>query len=321
MNDKHMVIGLVLVTAAVATLALQYARARKSGRFPFWGWLGFAIIGLAELLLYERVPFVATFFTPIVWTGYLLAADGLVRHVQGKSRLSSEPRAFLTLAFWSVPLWLIFEAYNVRLQNWTYLGTPLSPIVAEVGYAWAFATIWPAIFETADLIRALRFFPEESRFRLSWGAATIRWLVIAGALFVAIPVMLPVRLGAYLFGFVWLGFILLLDPLNARLGGASFLRELEQGRPGRFWSFLASGVVCGFLWEFWNLWAAGRWVYIFPMFQHWKIFEMPLPGFLGFPPFALECFVMYEFLLTVRRQWQSATTGRRLASRVSAEGR
>ncbi len=27
--------------------------------------------------------------------------------------------------------------------------------------------------------------------------------------------------------------------------------------------------------------------------QDWKIFEMPAPGYLGFLPFALECFVMY----------------------------
>jgi hypothetical protein len=29
------------------------------------------------------------------------------------------------------------------------------------------------------------------------------------------------------------------------------------------------------------------------MFQQWKIFEMPAPGYLGFLPFALECFTMY----------------------------
>jgi hypothetical protein len=29
------------------------------------------------------------------------------------------------------------------------------------------------------------------------------------------------------------------------------------------------------------------------MFQNVKIFEMPAPGYLGFPPFAVECFVMY----------------------------
>src|SRR6266566_768525 len=53
------------------------------------------------------------------------------------------------------------------------------------------------------------------------------------------------------------------------------------------------GFVCGWLWEFWNYWAAAKWHYIFPMFQQWKIFEMPIPGYLEFLPFALECFAMY----------------------------
>jgi hypothetical protein len=27
-----------------------------------------------------------------------------------------------------------------------------------------------------------------------------------------------------------------------------------------------------------------------------KVFEMPVPGYLGFPAFALECFTMYQFI-------------------------
>jgi hypothetical protein len=30
--------------------------------------------------------------------------------------------------------------------------------------------------------------------------------------------------------------------------------------------------------------------------EHVKIFEMPLPGYFGFPAFALECFTMYVFV-------------------------
>jgi hypothetical protein len=59
------------------------------------------------------------------------------------------------------------------------------------------------------------------------------------------------------------------------------------------YSLLISGWICGWLWEFWNYWAAAKWHYIFPLARRWKIFEMPAPGYLGFMPFALECFVMY----------------------------
>jgi hypothetical protein len=33
--------------------------------------------------------------------------------------------------------------------------------------------------------------------------------------------------------------------------------------------------------------------------EHLKLFEMPVPGFLGFPAFALECFTMYAFVKAI----------------------
>ena len=64
------------------------------------------------------------------------------------------------------------------------------------------------------------------------------------------------------------------------------------------------------LWEFWNMWAFTKWIYIFPLGQDWKFFEMPLVGFLGFLPFALEYFVMFHFIasfFTPRRQAGAVT--------------
>jgi hypothetical protein len=61
--------------------------------------------------------------------------------------------------------------------------------------------------------------------------------------------------------------------------------------------WLVAGLVCGFLWEFWNYWATGKWQYVgVPVFPSVKLFEMPLVGYLGFPPFALEAFAMYHFV-------------------------
>ena len=44
--------------------------------------------------------------------------------------------------------------------------------------------------------------------------------------------------------------------------------------------------------------------------EHLKIFEMPVPGYLGFPAFALECFTMYVF---VRALVAGARAGRPVA--------
>ena len=96
-----------------------------------------------------------------------------------------------------------------------------------------------------------------------------------------------------IFFLVWVGFALLLDPINRRLSLPSFLGDFSEGFARRFWGFLLAGWICGWLWEFWNYWAAAKWNYTFPTFQKLKLFEMPAPGYLGFVPFALECFTMY----------------------------
>ena len=108
-----------------------------------------------------------------------------------------------------------------------------------------------------------------------------------------VPLAVPAEVAAYLFAPVWAGFIFLLDPLNRRMGLPSILGDFMVGRRGRFYSLLLAGFFCGWFWEFWNYWASAKWHYIFPMFHQWKVFEMPLPGYLGFLPFAVECFVMY----------------------------
>jgi hypothetical protein len=118
-------------------------------------------------------------------------------------------------------------------------------------------------------------------------------VMICGAACLILPLALPQRIAPYLFALVWIGFLLLLDPINRRLGLPSFLGDLSEGFLRRVYGFPTAGWICGWLWEFWNNWAAAKWHYTFPMFQGIKIFEMPAPGFLGFIPFAMECFVMY----------------------------
>lgn len=51
---------------------------------------------------------------------------------------------------------------------------------------------------------------------------------------------------------VWLGFIFLLDPINAAAGAESIRGDLREGRRARLINLLAAGLICGFVWEFWN---------------------------------------------------------------------
>jgi hypothetical protein len=283
-------LGLAITLLTVSALTIEFFRHKKT-RFPAYGWIGLAALLIAEWLMFRSFAPVAVYFTPIAWTCYILLVDAAVLSIKGHSRLHDRPSSLLALAFLSIPLWMIFEAYNLRLRNWTYVGLPQPWLLAGLGYGWSFATIFPGIFETADLIDSFGWFGRGIPWIISRSAEQA--CVLFGAICLILPLLLPSSAASYLFALVWIGFVFLLDPINHWLGLPSFIADFAQGRTSRFWSFFGSGFVCGWLWEFWNYWAAAKWHYVFPMLQRWKIFEMPVPGYLGFLPFALECFVMY----------------------------
>jgi hypothetical protein len=291
-HDSRMLeVGIAIAAATVAALVFGFFRSRRRRNFPAYGWLGIVALAGAEWLMFRGVEPVATYFTPIAWSAYILIADAAVLALTNRSRLQDAPITVARMALLSIPLWLVFEAYNLRLRNWTYVGVPQYWPEALLGYAWSFATITPAIFETSDLVQALLPALPAEPWKISRAAENT--MMVCGAACLILPLVLPQRIACYLFALVWLGFLLLLDPMNRRLSLPSFLGDLSEGFRRRLYGFLAAGWICGWLWEFWNNWARAKWHYTFPVFQRWKIFEMPAPGYLGFLPFALECFVMY----------------------------
>ncbi len=266
-----------------------------------YGWLGLLLMLASEAGMLLRIEPFWSWHTPIAWTGYILFIDAWVWKRRAGSWITDRPAEFVFLAAASVPLWVIFELYNkYTLFNWHYINLPESLPVRYVGYAWSFATISPAIFETADLISSLRDrradtgrTAEARRERLGPPG----WIsVAAGATMLALPIVHP---SPYLAAPVWLGFIFLLDPLNARSGAESILGDWRHGRTRRLSNLLLAGLICGLLWEFWNYWAHTKWIYTVPILPELRLFEMPVVGFGGFPPFAVECFVMYVAL----RRW------------------
>src|SRR5262245_41510588 len=223
------------------------------------GWVGAFVLLVDQALLPWQIPVLARWFTPVMWTAYILLADAWVLRREGRSLLHDHPREALFMATVSIPLWLLFEGYNVRLRNWAYFGVPEPPWVAGLAYAWAFATIWPALFETAALLGAGPLPTPVPRRDPAPPAPGLRLRMAVGGVFVVVPPLLPAPVRPWTFGFVWLGFALLVDPLNARAGRPSLLAAWRAGDRAFVWAWLVAGIVCGLLWEFWNYWALAKW--------------------------------------------------------------
>jgi len=267
---------------------------------PTYGFIGLGVMLGAEALLLSGNRVIAEWFAPIVWTGYVLSMDALVARLTGRSYLTTARGELVLVALCSIAGWWLFEWYNApRFWRggddatglwWQYHNLEPNLFLRRVGYDWAFATIFPALFLTAAALRATVF----ARCRVRpWRPP--RWLlttaVVTGVLAVAAPLIVVSR---WLVPLVWLGWLLLLEPLNDRRGLPSWLGDLARGDGSRLCALLASGAVCGVLWEFWNYWAATKWTYTVPYLGDVKVFEMPVLGYLGFPPFALECYAMYH---------------------------
>jgi hypothetical protein len=261
-----------------------------------------AIWGVAS----SREPFL-TWLYHFAWWPYLLLGDGLLLLLKGESWLWDRPREFGRLLVWSVTAWLVFEFFNLFLHNWQYTGLMPQWWLRWPGYALAFATVLPGILITAQALAALGAWGR-SRGRPRDLGAWQPWSLLLGTALLILPLAFP----RYAFGLIWLGFIFLLDPFCELLGGPSLIARWGQGERQESRCLLSAGLICGLWWELWNFPARAKWVYTLPVLNFWKVFEMPLLGYLGFLPFALECAIIYNFFKALdsrvlitpkRRRW------------------
>ncbi|OGP88309.1 MAG: hypothetical protein A2157_02625 [Deltaproteobacteria bacterium RBG_16_47_11] len=273
--------------------------------FPLHGIFGIILLLVSEICVFNKIdPFYSWFYC-FAWWSYIFTVDAVIYRLKGNSLMVNRTREFFFMIPWSIFIWLIFEAANLSLENWYYINLPHSVVERWLGYAIAYGTVLPGMFETAELLESLGLSKNAKIKKTAISHEGHSVVILFGALCLASSVLVP----EYFFPLIWVGFIFLLDPLNYRFEGKSLLKDLEEGNPRKIYLLLVAGLICGILWEFWNSWALSKWVYTVPFFEKAKGFEMPFLGFLGFPPFAVQAYVMYNFISLFRsgRGWEEST--------------
>ena len=243
-----------------------------------------AVIG--TLLLSRRSEQVDLWRFAICWWGVLLALDGAVRMRHGVSPL---PRArdFLACAAASVLFWDFFELLDLRLHDWWYVGVPRTRLGGAAFSAICFATVLPAVRLGLALISprpdagtgVAPPSPRASRILFALFAASL-------ALLLAFPTV------AFPLAWLLLWFLFEAELARRRDQEPRLLSPLQawRARDRRvLFRLLALALPLGLLWEALNSGSARGWVYTVPRFESHKLFEMPLPGYLGYLPFLLEC--------------------------------
>ena len=285
--------GFTVATLAVGGLIAVCALSDRPYRFGFVGWAGLVTVATCAVWLaspFQQPPILSA----LAWSGYVAAADSAVFSMRGRSLMRSGPRAFVWLAAISIFLWLPFEWYNLHLAAWYRSGLPAGPVRYLV-LGWSFSCIWPVLFETADLFLAVA-----NRDMLAIKPDAVRRfrglipVVVVGAGCLALPLLVPrLDVGEHLLGLTAVGFLLVLDPLNAARGDVSLWREWSNGGRALVAALAAAGVFCGLVADGFNYMADARWHSISTFGAGLRLFELPLAAYLACAAFGPQAFAMH----------------------------
>ena len=233
-------------------------------------------------------------FFPL-WLGYALVVDALVLRLRDTSLITRSARGFALLYLVSMPGWWLFEVINWRTQNWSYSARDQFGGIEYFLFATlSFSTVMAAVFVSAELVRSARWI-ERLRSGPSIGSqrAWARAMPVVGLVALALVMIWPDRF----YPLVWGIAFFLIEPLNHRLGKPTLLAPLSRGDWRPFVALALGALLCGFFWEMWNFYSAPKWFYSTPGAEFLHVFEMPLPGYLGYLPFALELYALANLIL------------------------
>jgi len=265
----------------------------KSKQFPSRGYYGIILIIIFWSLNWSLNGLRTHWAFFPLWLGYILLADSLVFLRKGNSIFSRSKKIFIELFIFSIPVWWLFEILNHFTKNWFYVGREyFSDTQFFLLASLSFSTVIPAVFETAELVSSFRRNKSKSYKKIVLTKRSSLYLILAGIITLSAVILLP----EYFYFLIWVSLYLLIDPINYLLGSKNLFQYLAQGNWKPVSSLITGCLICGFFWEMWNYFSYPKWIYFLPGVNFLHIFEMPALGYLGYIPFSLELFAIYNFI-------------------------
>jgi hypothetical protein len=267
----------------------------ENPKLPLQGWLGLGLVVVFWILNWS-LPGTRTNwgFFPL-WLGYCLTIDGLVFWRSGTSLLTRDWRKYVGLFLVSAPVWWLFELLNLRTQNWTYLGADIfTPLQYTFWTTLSFTTVIPAVLGSAEFIASFDFVKRLKRGPIiATDKRTTTVFFFLGWAMLASMLIWP----KIFFPFLWLSIYFILEPVNVWLGNRSLAYWTQKGDWRPVVALWLGVLLTAFFWEMWNYFSYPKWIYHIPWGNWLHIFEMPLLGYGGYLPFALELYAIYHLVI------------------------
>jgi hypothetical protein len=293
------IIALIAVAGRYQPIDLNHARSKKNWRMPWWGWIALAVLMLSWFLAWTRFPWFEPLqrltFIPL-WFSYIMLINALCVRRTGTCPMLDAPVFFIGLFPLSALFWWFFEYLNQFVQNWFYTGVDYGPLAYGLHASISFSTVLPAVYSTRTWISTHKGF--KSRF---YGLPPIKnipsKMVSRLILLFSCAGLIGVSIRPEeLFALLWLAPLLILVPLKHLAGKATLFSAMAKGDWRPAVSAALAALLCGFFWEMWNYHSLAKWIYSIPYVERFKIFEMPILGYMGYLPFGLLCIEVSELL-------------------------
>ena len=181
------------------------------------------------------------------------------------------------------------NSLNQIVQNWHYIfPSEISTLHFAIESSIDFSTVVPAVLSTTYL-----FFLELNKARLQPCKKTplldarVMWgLFVVGILSLILLWLAP----SGSFALVWIAPFLVIEPVLYFRRYPTLIKQFSEGQWILIASAMSASLFTGFWWECWNFYSLPKWVYTVPYLGFWKVFEMPVLGYLGYPLFGLIVF-------------------------------
>ena len=264
-------------------------------KWPVHGWIGLVFIAVFWTLNWTLPGLRSNWAFFPLWLGYNLTVDAFVYFRKGTSLLKRNGWAYVRLFIISAPAWWLFEFFNVRLCNWTYVGREFftNTQYALLAYL-SFSTVIPAVFGSAELAGTFKCIQRFNKGPIiPQSRAALLGFFLTGCIMLALLLIFP----NYFFPLVWISVFFILEPINVILKNRSLSHYTAAGDWRPVVSLWIGGLMCGFFWEMWNFYSYPKWIYHLPIADFLHLFEMPVLGYSGYIPFSMELFALYHLVV------------------------